>query len=52
LRELVQVLRRIGLLNQLQQLEALKATRSALGGETTEGEMAAAAIARAMSARR
>ena len=51
LRKLTQVLRRIDLLNRLQQLEALETTRSALGDATSEGEMATAAIARARGGR-
>jgi hypothetical protein len=49
LRKLTRVLRRIELLNRLQQLEVLETRRSALGDATSEGEMAAAAIARARS---
>jgi hypothetical protein len=52
LRRLTQVLRRIDLLHQLQHLEAIDSAGSPLGADSSEGEIADAAIARAMGARR
>lgn len=51
LRELNRVLRRIESSHLIHALEAREALRSLRGGETPEGEMAEAAIARARGAR-
>jgi hypothetical protein len=52
MRKLTQVLRRIDLIHRLQHLELLEAVRPSLVAESIENEIAEAAIARAMSARR